>query len=154
MRKLSIITILSAAGILACSSAHAGVYSDALGVCLVKSTTASDRTNLVRWVFSSIALHPDIRAMSSITVAQRADIDKTAGGLYERLLTVDCRAETIAAVKNEGSAGLEAGFNTLGQVAMRGLFSASEVTAGMAGLTANVDSAKLTTMFKEAGINK
>ncbi len=74
------------------------------------------------------------------------------GKLYERLLTVDCHTETVAALKYEGTSGMEQSFSVLGQVAFRGLLSDPAVTKVMSGLTEFVDTKKIEALGSEAGI--
>ena len=135
------------------SFARAGVYADDLSKCLVKSTSSEDQTALVVWVFAAMSAHPAIQSYSSTTEAQRAAATKRAAVLMQRLLTVDCRKESVAALKYEGSSSLGPAFNVLGQVAVRGLFSDPHVQAGMSGLGTDVDSAKIGELYKEAGIS-
>ena len=67
-------------------------------------------------------------------------------------MTEDCRKETVAAVKFEGPASIETGFNVFGQVAGRGLFSNPSVAAGMGRMQAYFDVSKLEALGREAGI--
>ncbi|CAL4865968.1 hypothetical protein MMA231_00205 [Asticcacaulis sp. MM231] len=152
MFKQLAITVSILAGLTAFSPAQAGPYTDDLSKCLVNSASSSDQKDLIRWIFAAIALHPDIRSMSIINSDERAAIDKTAASLMVRLLTVDCRTESVAALKYEGEVSLQTSFSLLGQIAAKGIFSSPEVNAGMAGLTANVDADKLNALYKEAGI--
>ena len=138
------------AGIALAPTAAAGPFGDALGGCLTTKATPEDHTKLVRWMFSAMSLHPDISSMSNVTPEQRTEIDKTMGELFMRLLTVDCRAEAVAAIKNEGPNAIATGFQTLGQIAGAGLMSAPEVAAGMSGLEANLDAQKLQELGAEA----
>lgn len=138
--------------LLAAGGARAGVYADDLAKCLVRSTSETDQTNLIIWIYGAISAHPDVRTYSSLTDQQHAAITKTAGDLYTRLMTVDCRAETIAAIKNEGNAALESSFNVLGQVAMRGLMREPNVQGEIGKLVRSSDQAKIAAMLKEAGV--
>jgi len=55
--------------VLLCTSrfAAAGPFADDMAKCLVNSTSPADRTLLVKWIFSVIALHPDLSAMVATT---------------------------------------------------------------------------------------
>ena len=72
--------------------------------------------------------------------------------LNERLLTSDCRAETIDALKFEGSQVLESSFGVLGGVAMRGLMSSPEVQATFGTLSSYTDKNKMKLLARDAGI--
>ncbi|ESQ90572.1 hypothetical protein ABAC460_08780 [Asticcacaulis sp. AC460] len=150
--RLKLAGLAIAAGLLGSAPAHAGADTDKLSQCLVQSTSADDKKQLMLWVFSALALHPDIKAYSNITPQQRDTFDKNAAQLFMRLLTVDCRAQTVAAVKNDGQQALQVSFTVLGQVASQGLFTAPEVLQGMGGLNQNMDFQKLSEVFKEAGV--
>jgi len=125
------------------SGAVAGPYADDLSKCLVSSTTSKDKTDLVRWIFATAALHPDVSSIAAVTGDQRAELTHTVGALYERLLTVDCRRQYRDAVKFEGDQALTASFQVLGGVAMRELLGHQAVTMGMNELDAAVDKEKL-----------
>ncbi|HUJ02850.1 MAG TPA: hypothetical protein VLW75_04365 [Rhizomicrobium sp.] len=136
---------------LAAPSAHAGVYTDDLSKCLVKSSSPEDQKTLIIWVFSDMALHPAVKPYSAISDAQRDGFTTAAAQLMQRLLTVDCRAETVAALKYEGNSSLEESFTVLGQIAMRGLMSDPDVAKGLMALGKHVDKDKLNQLATEAG---
>jgi len=139
-------SILAAAAVaLLCTSrlAAAGPFADDMAKCLVNSTSAQDRTVLVRWIFSVITLHPDLSAMSSVTAKQREDLSKSAGALFQRLLVESCRSQTQAALQNEGQQTIQYAFQVLGQVASTGLFSDPHVAEGTKQLAKYLDEEKL-----------
>jgi hypothetical protein len=123
--------------------AIAGPFADDMAKCLVKSTSDADRTDLVRWMFSSMSLHPDLASMSTISAQARNEIDAKVGKLYARLLFESCKSETAQAVQNEGPQTIQYAFQILGQVAARGLFTDPHVTGAMQALEKNIDQAKL-----------
>ena len=131
-------------------SASAGLYSDDLARCLVQKTSAKDKTDLVRWIFSNAALHPEVASISSLTKDQRVGIDRAAGGLLERLLTTDCRPQTEAALRYEGNVAMQLSFQVLGQVAMQELMSNPAVGQGFSAISQYVDDAKLKTLKSPA----
>jgi len=136
----------------AATPASAGIYADDLAKCLVKSSSAQDQADLVTWIFAVMSLNPAVRPYANFTDAQRADFDRKGGALFTRLMTADCRTESIAALKYEGAAAFETSFQVLGQVATRGLMSDPNVIKGMEGLGAAMDKGKLQALFKEAGL--
>jgi hypothetical protein len=141
-----------AAAALTAVPAQAGVYSDDLSKCLVKSMSPSDQTAVVRWIFSAMALHPDVAPYAKLTPAQHDAFDQEASLLMQRLLTVDCRKETVEALKYEGPASFEASFSTLGQVAMRGLMGHPTVMQDMTKFGSYGDKSKIDDLYKEAGV--
>ncbi len=132
--------------------AVAGVYTDDMSKCLVKSTNADDKATLMLWVFSALSSHPAVQKYAKMTEDDRLSFARKASELMQRLLTVDCRAETVAALKYEGPSSLEASFNVLGQVAMRGLMSDPSVAGELAELNTYLDKTKWNALMKEAGL--
>lgn len=130
--------------------AAAGPFADDMAKCLVNSTSPADRTLLVQWIFSVIALHPDLSAMSSVTDKQRVEINKNTGALFQRLLLESCRSQTQQALKNEGQQTIEYAFQVLGQVASRGLFSDPKVLESTKELAKYVDAQKFKVLTDEA----
>lgn len=137
---------------LAAPPVAAGIYSDDLAKCMVKSSNQDDQLSLVRWIFAAMTLHPAIQDYANMSPAQRAEVDGKSAALVTRLLTVDCRAETVAAVKYEGPSVLENAFRVLGEVAMRGLVSDPKVTQGFESWGKALDEEKLGAIFKDAGL--
>lgn len=131
--------------------AVAGPFADDMAKCLVNSTSPADRTVLVKWIFSVIALHPDLSAMSSISAKQREELSKSAGALFQRLLVESCRSETQKALQNEGQQTIQYAFQVLGQVATTGLFSDPRVAEGTKGLAKYLDEDKLKALAPAGG---
>lgn len=121
----------------------AGVYSDDLAKCFVNSTTTGDRNSLVRWMFTSAASHPAVSSIVTVSDAQRRDSDKYMAKLSEKLLFEACKKETEQAVKYEGQLALQAGFQVLGQVAGRELFSDPSVSRAMGNLNSYINKEKM-----------
>lgn len=141
MKKRTLVVVLIVTAM--ASAASAGPYGDTLSKCLVSSTTPSEKTTLVRWMFAMMALHPDVKASSAITPEQRTEITKATAKLFERLLTESCGAEAKDAVKYEGGSTIESSFALLGQVAARELFSNPKVNEGLSELSKYIDEKKL-----------
>jgi hypothetical protein len=66
---------------------------------------------------------------------------------------VDCRKEAVAAIKYEGPNSFETSFQTLGEVASRGLMNNPQVQNGMAALGSDIDKQKFEELAKEAGLS-
>lgn len=126
-------------------NAQAGVYIDDLSRCLVESSTAHDKSLLVKWMFTSMALHPDVAAMSNVTEAQRDSVNKAAAEMFVRLMAESCVAQSKKAIQYEGAAAIEQGFNVFGQVAGKELFAHPNVAQALAGLQKHMDTKKLET---------
>lgn len=151
--KLSI-RIVASVLLVGCTGkvASASVYTDDLSRCLVEKTSKADQTYLVKWMFAAVSAGSEVKAMASITQEQRTAYSLGVGKLMTRLLTVDCRAETVKAVKYDGASSIETGFELLGKVAMQTMLADPAVAAELGGLEKGADLAALKSVFEEAGI--
>ncbi len=138
-----LLTILAVMLFLGAAPSPAGPYTDELSKCLVASTTAADRVDLVKWMFAAASSHPAVRPMSTVTPEQLDAANRKMGEMMMRLLTDSCVQQTRDALKFEGNTTLQTSFQVLGQVAGRELFSSPEVTAALSGLDQYVDSEKV-----------
>lgn len=136
-------TLLLSSSLLFFGHAHAGVYSDDLSRCLVDSSTSADKSVLVQWMFTAMALHPDAVKMSSVTKEQRTAANKAMAEMMVRLMTETCLSETQKAIQYEGPMALQQGFNTFGQVAGMELFSHPTVAQSLAEISEYLDEEKL-----------
>jgi hypothetical protein len=152
VQKITGAAALALALMLAAGRAGAGVYADDLSKCLVKSTSPEDQTDFVAWAFSAMSAHPAVKVYSSITDAQRVELNKRVAALYERLMAVDCRPQTVAAIKYEGTAAIGQGFSVLGQVAFRGLMEDPAVAGTISSMNKYMDMTKFEALAKEAGV--
>ena len=139
-----------ALAVLPSDPAGAGVYSDELAKCLVRSTTDADKTYLMRWLFASMSVHPAVRSIALVSDAERAELNKNAARLFEKLITETCMTQTQEAVKYEGPGTLQSSFEVLGAVAGRGLMSDPGVAKSMAEFANYLDKQKLERVFGPA----
>ncbi len=123
--------------------AHAGLYSDDLAKCLVESTSADDKNELVKWIFSMVALHPAVKSIASVSDEARMEASRHTVQLFEKLLTETCLVQTQKAVRYEGPEALRTGFQMLGQVAAREMFNDPGVARGLAQLGQQIDKEKM-----------
>jgi len=128
------------------SLSQAGVYSDDFSRCLVESSTPSDKSNLVKWMFTSMALHPDVASMSSVTSQQRDSANKNAAEMITKLMTETCVTEAKKAIQYEGLLAIQQGFDVFGQVAGLELFTNPNVAQALYGLEKYMDNEKLTAL--------
>jgi hypothetical protein len=142
MKRKAVIAVIAAITLLP-SVATAGPFSDDMSRCFVNSTSAADKAQLVRWIFSVAALHPALGGISNVSDAQRSELNKQMAQLIERLLTESCAAESKAALKNEGQVAMSTAFGVLGQAAMAGLFSDPTVAAASAAFAQELDQQKI-----------
>jgi hypothetical protein len=133
----------------AAGAAQASPATDDFGRCLVTATSPSDKTDLMVWVFTALAAHPAVKPYASVTDAQRAEVSAVTARLLERLVTVDCRKETVAAIKADGPNAIQQAFTVLGQVAVAGLAQDPAVTKAMAVVTGQLDMAKFQSLAQD-----
>ena len=134
------------------SAASAGTYSDDLGKCFVRSTTADDKRALVQWIFAIMALNPSVKPLANITDGQRDGFNRQVGALMQRLFTVDCRSQAVDALKYEGNIAVESSFELLGKAAMSELLADPAVAAHGSEFIKYVDQDKFAAVMKDAGI--
>lgn len=123
--------------------AAAGPFTDELSKCLVKSTSAEDRIALVRWMFAALAAHPGVADVSVIPPQEMTDATVNAAGLFQRLLLISCRDQTVEALKYEKEEALRTSFGLLGRIAAVDLFESPEVKAEIAKLASYMDEEEL-----------
>jgi hypothetical protein len=158
LRSRNLCIAASALGLLVAlhgTKARAGVYTDDLSRCLVKSSDSNDRVMLVQWMFTAFALHPAVQPLASITAEQRSSATKKVATLFVRLLTENCRKEAVDAMKYEGEAAIDTSFQVLGGVASRDLMTDPQVSKGMGALGDDLSNEeKLKALLKDAGITE
>ena len=147
-----IVIFVALASLAISGQAHAGVFADDLSRCLVNKSSDADQQVFMRWMFSAFTLDPALSHMSTITPAQRDQYTKDAGAVFSRLLLVDCRKETIAALKNEPGDAIGPAFNTLGQTTASHLFQSPEAVAQLKRLGDSFDKDGLKKLATEAGV--
>ena len=136
MLCISLLLLLSA------SPAKADAETEALATCIADSTTGKDRKDLIRWVFAMISTHPEIKSIANIKDEERDSMDRTTAALFERLLTENCKSQTIAATKSGGQAAIKSAFSTFGGVAMQELTANSAVNAAFQKFTVYLNKEK------------
>jgi hypothetical protein len=134
---------LAAAMALMSTLCAASPQVEALAKCVSDSTTGKDRKDLARWLFVSMAAHPEMRSLASVAPSSNEDVSRVAGGLFTRLLADACAKEVRAAIQVGGPAAIQSAFQVLGQLAMQELMTDKEVTASMAVLERHLDRQKL-----------
>lgn len=138
MKKIVLVALL-----LMAPAAHAGVYGDAFGKCLVGASTDTDKQQLVEWIFAAISLNPAIGPYTNISGEEREAIDRNMAVVVERLVGDACRKEAADALKYEGANAFALAFELLGRVAGMQIFASPEVSAGAQGFNQYIDMEKL-----------
>lgn len=145
--SLSLMALIAALSALHIPCAIAGPASDSLSACVADNTTGKDRKDLARWIFASMATHPEMERHSSITAADREELDKSLATIVTKLLTENCKAETKLAYEKEGNAALETAFRVFGELAMQELMSNSTVKSTFEKYAVYLDQKKFEATF-------
>jgi hypothetical protein len=130
-------------------TASADLHSDDLSRCLLNATTNDDKLALMRWLFIQMAYHPVVADIARTTPESIQAVDTRMARLFERLLAVDCRNQSIQAVKYGGNDPLGPSFEVLGKVAMTELMNDDKVNAGLSGFTQYLNEAAFDGIFNK-----
>ena len=134
--------------LLCCGPVAAQTNTQQLSQCLADTTSGKDRKDLARWVFFSMASHPEIKQFTTPSAAgAEAETNKTIADLFTRLLAESCMRQAQAAFKEGGAKAIEIAFQTPGQLAMQELMTNPDVNARMASFEKSLDQNKLSKVF-------
>jgi|LakMenEpi03Aug12_release.lakeMendotaPanAssembly.Ray.scaffolds.fasta_scaffold795203_1 hypothetical protein len=131
--------------ILSPATLHASPEGEALGRCLADNTTGKDRKDLARWVFVSMAAHPEIKPLAAVPPTAADEAARDIARLFTSVLVERCPAQARSALRG-GSNGFEAAFGTLGQLAMTELMTDPDVNATLGAFERHLDRDKLATL--------
>lgn len=149
-RKFSSLSrsLLMAAAVLgAAQIVAAGPTVDQLSDCLVKSTTATDKTAVLQWTFAALSTHPDLKQFSQVTDAQKTELDKNFAQVLQRILVEQCSAQTKAVIQAEGLQAVGNSFQELGSITGEEIIKNPEVKQQLNGVLRYVDLNKLVMTF-------
>lgn len=127
--------------------ATAGPTVDQLSECLVKSTTATDKTAVLQWTFVALSSHPDLKAYSNVTESQKTQLDQKLATVLQRILVEQCATQTKAVIKAEGIQAVGDSFQELGRISGEEILKNPEVKAQLKGVVRYLDLNKLVTTF-------
>lgn len=137
-----------AIALLGCSQVStAGRAVDQLSDCLVKSTTATDKTAVLQWTFVALSAHPDLKHLSQVTPEQKQALDQKLATVLQRILVEQCSAQTKAVIQAEGIQAVGDSFQELGQITGEEILKNPEVKGQLQGVLRYVDLNKLVTTF-------
>ena len=154
MARKMICAAVATATLALAGTASAGTYSDDLGKCFVRATSEEDKTVLIQWIFAMMSLNPSVKPLTNVSDVQRDAFNRKMGALTQRLFTVDCRKEAVAAIKYEGApVAFRTSFELLGKAATSGLVSDPAVSAHAGDFSNYMDQTVFAGVFKEAGVS-
>jgi len=127
--------------------ALAGPKVDQLSNCLMKSTTATDKTVVLQWTFVALGNHPDLKVFSNVTATQKEALDKNLATVLQRILVEQCSAQTKAVIQTEGLQAVGDSFQELGSITGEEILKTPEIKQQLNGVLKYVDLNKLVTTF-------
>ena len=127
--------------------AMAGPTVDQLSNCLVKATTATDKTTVLQWTFVALSTHPDLKNFSNVTDVQKNQLDQKFAQVLQRVIVEQCSAQTKAVIQAEGLQAVGDSFQELGRVSGEDILKNPEVKQQLKGVVRYLDLNKLVMTF-------
>ncbi len=141
-------SVIMAAAVLGTTQvAIAGPTVDQLSDCLVKATTAADKTTVLQWTFTALAAHPDLKSFSNVTPEQKTQLDQKLAQVLQRVIVEQCSTQTKAVIQAEGIQAVGEAFQQLGQSAGEDIVKDPAVRQQLQGTLRYIDLNKLVTTF-------
>ena len=138
---------LSAALLGTTQIAMAGPTVDQLSDCLVKATTATDKTTVLQWTFVALSAHPDLKSFSNVTEDQRNQLDQKFAQVLQRVIVEQCATQTKAVIQAEGIQAVGDSFQELGRATGEDIIKNPQVKQQLKGVIRYVDLNKLIATF-------
>ncbi|MBK0064347.1 MULTISPECIES: hypothetical protein [unclassified Acinetobacter] len=132
--------------------ANAGPTVDQLSDCLVKSTTVADKTTVLQWTYAALSVHPDLKAFSNITPAQKDQLDQKLAQVLQRIIVEQCSAQTKAVIQTEGLQAVGQSFQQLGRDAGESIIKDPAVSQQLQGTLRYIDLNKIAMTFLTPGL--
>lgn len=123
---------------------------EATQTCLTDNTSGKDRKLLAKWIFLSMAAHPELKTLSTATAQTQEDTSREFAGLVTRLMTVDCKNEMRALIGTDDDvlSAMKVAFSHLGEVAMQELMANKDVDASISQFGKFMDEEELSAALK------
>ena len=119
---------------------------------MIQKTSDADKTSLMRWMFAAVTKDPALASMTTLTDADREKINRTMAGIYNRLMLIDCRSQTVAALKNEGAQAFHQSGEALGEAAVNRLMNSPAADEELSKFADYMDKKAWQALGKEAGV--
>src|SRR5690606_8864027 len=107
--------LISATLLGATQVAIAGPTVDQLSDCLMKSTTATDKTTVLQWSCLELGNNPDLKAFSNVTATQKEALDRNLPTVLQGIIVEQCYTQTKAVIQAEGLQAVGDTFKELGR---------------------------------------
>lgn len=132
--------------------ANAGPAVDQLSDCLVKSTTAADKTTVLQWTYAALSVHPDLKAFSNVSAEQKDQLDQKLAQVLQRIIIDQCSAQTKNVIQTEGLQAVGQSFQQLGQNAGEEIVKDPAVKQQLQGTLRYIDLNKVAMTFLTPGV--
>ena len=99
---------------------HAQVPAS-LGQCIVAHLSAADRQDLARWVFLSMAAHPDVKKFSYASDEAVEAAARQVGALFTRTMRDECEKDVEVAARAGGQPVVPSAINFFSQLGVQEL---------------------------------
>lgn len=122
--------------------------AESLGTCFVDSLNGKERKSLAKWIFFSMAAHPELQSYSDISSEDVSASDSLVAALITRLFVQDC-ADEVRAAQQSDPQSIKQAFEFVGKVAMQELMTNQAVKAAITKYAGQVDREKIKAVFVE-----
>lgn len=110
-----------------------------LGKCIVANITTSDRHDLARWVFLSMAAHPEVKQFSTARAEATEAAARKVGALFTRTMRDECAKEVQEAARAEGPPVVPSAINFFTQLGVQELMVNHDVLANLSSFSQFAD---------------
>ncbi len=146
MKKFLVIIALSLG---VSSYSFAGEHATPLPQCLVSNTTSADKEILTRWVFTTLAKHPNLATdpkmsdLASIAQNVRSGADREMAQLVEKFIYDKCNSQLKAAIKNEGPLAIQTSIRSYVQQTGQEILQHPSIAGSIGGVASQMNAQKL-----------
>ncbi|WP_232492286.1 hypothetical protein [Novosphingobium kaempferiae] len=106
-------------------------YAAKLSQCFTMKSNGSDRVTLARWFVAALASAPQISDVARVEPGRKDQLDRQVAAIFTRLMATDCAQEARPLFRARSSAGIRAGGETLGRLAMQEIMGDPKSAAAM-----------------------
>jgi len=110
-----------------------------LGKCIVANVTAIDRQDLARWVFLSMATHPEVKQFSNARAEAAEAAARKVGALFTRTMRDECAKEVQEAARTNGPPVVPSAINFFTQLGVQELMVNRDVLATLSSFSQFAD---------------
>lgn len=121
-----------------------------LAACMKENMARTEEPLFAQWIFGALAANPDAAHLSAVSESQYRRISQGIALIMDRLLTVQCRSEAVAVLRDEGNIGISRAFEAISERYARQLLNDPKVLARLRIYGGYLDVEKLNALTVEA----